>query len=268
MLTDLVLSPFDAEMGDVLAAARVADAGGFDGVWTYDHFSATMFGRTWSLHPFTALGAIAAVTDRVRIGCLVANMVNRHPTQVASALGTLSSLAPGRVVCGIGAGAGPGSMYAGEQDMIGRRLQPASSRRAELVEYIAALRAVWSGTDLDGERVTLRSPSGIVPPGPPPPVVVGATTRATALVAAEHADGVNLHRRDDLAETVDAVRAAVGGRDFEVSLNADLDLDHPLGGDPSEVAALGITRRTLAIRAPYPLDRVAEIAANLAREGR
>ncbi len=62
MLTDLVLVPFGASLDEMLAAAQTADAGGFDTVWTYDHFSGLVQGAPWSRDPFVTLGAIAATT--------------------------------------------------------------------------------------------------------------------------------------------------------------------------------------------------------------
>ena len=89
MLTDLVLSPFGADPVAMVAAAAAADRGGFAGVHTDDHFSGLVAGKAWSRDPFVVLGAIAAATDRLRVGVLVANMVNRHPAQLASAVNTL-----------------------------------------------------------------------------------------------------------------------------------------------------------------------------------
>ena len=122
--TDLVLSPFGATVAELVGAAVAAD-GGFDGVYTYDHFSGTVAGKPWSRDPFVTLGAIAVSTGRVRLGVLVANMVNRPPASLASAMNTLQSLAPGRVMCGIGAGAAPETQFAAEHELIGRRLADA-----------------------------------------------------------------------------------------------------------------------------------------------
>ena len=85
VLTDLVLVPFGASLDEVLAAAQAVDRGGFDTVWTYDHFSGLVQGAPWSRDPFVTLGAIAATTERVNLGVLVANVANRHPAQLACA---------------------------------------------------------------------------------------------------------------------------------------------------------------------------------------
>lgn len=254
-------------MKNMVDAARAADAGGYEGIWIYDHFSATAVGKSWSQHPFTALGALATVTERVRIGCLVANMENRHPVQVASALSTLLSLAPGRVVCGIGAGSGPGGFFAEEHDMIANTLGRASERRRRLLDSIVTLRAIWAGDDHEGEFFEVRSPAGIMPQVQMPDVIVGASTIETALVAAPIVQGVNLRESEQLFDQVRALREATQGNDFDIAVNTEIDLEHDLGGEVEDYSASGITRRTLAVKAPYPIERIREIGQNLSMAG-
>ncbi len=255
-----MLSPFGADPGEMVAAAAVADGGesGFAGVYTYDHFSGTVADRPWSRDPFVVLGAIAARTARVRLGVLVANVANRHPAQLASAVNTLQALAPGRVMCGVGGGAAPGSRFAAEQEMVGRSLGDGAERRARLADAIAILRATWAGTP--------GGVAGVVDGSPAPPVVVGASGPATAALAARLADGVNIRPAGsaDLARLVELARATAGERPFEVSVLDELDPGHPRGGDPAPLVALGVDRRVLVATPPYPLDAIARIAAELA----
>ncbi len=78
---------------------------GFDHAWTYDHLAwrslrdATWFGAV----PF--LAAAAVVTERIRLGTLVASPNFRHPVPFARELVTLDDLSGGRITLGIGAGA-------------------------------------------------------------------------------------------------------------------------------------------------------------------
>lgn len=53
---------------------------------------------------FALLANLATVTDRIMIGPGVTNLVTRHETVVANTLSTLSVLAPGRILAGLGAG--------------------------------------------------------------------------------------------------------------------------------------------------------------------
>ena len=67
MRHDLVLSSFGASVPELVEAAVVGEASGFDGVWAFDHFSGAMLGRPWSRDPFVVLGAIAARTERITL---------------------------------------------------------------------------------------------------------------------------------------------------------------------------------------------------------
>lgn len=264
MKTDLVLAPFDAGLADLLAAAKAAELGGFDTVWTYDHFSGLVTDTSWSRDPFVTLGAIAATTARIGVGVLVANANNRHPVQLASAMNSLQSLALGRVLLGIGAGTAPTSRWSAEHAAIGRPAAPAAARRTVLIETIGALRAIWAGEPFAGDVFTVAAPMAAVDGAPIPPIIVGSSSTGTTEVACTYADGVNLLPSDDLAERVALARARTSP-EFEIGVFTALDTDHPVGGDPEPLAALGVDRRTLYVTMPYDIDRIAAIAAELVR---
>lgn len=265
MRTDIVLDPFGADAGRMIEVAAAADEAGVDGVWVFDHLSGAVAGAPWAHDPFVLLGAIAGVASRARLGPLVANVVNRHPVALASAMGSLSALAPGRVVCGFGAGASPASRYAVEHLALGRELDGAPTRRQRLVEHVEAFRRIWSvaGRDepvtFEGEHVTLRDVAAIVPPGPAPPVVIGASASATVRLALGVADGVNIRRSPRLAELVGLALDRPGA--LEVSVFEPMDASHPLGGDPDELLALGAHVRTLLVPADADPAVVAAIVA-------
>ena len=264
MKTDLVLAPFDSAIGDMLAAARAADAGGFDTVWTYDHFSGLVVNGHWSRDPFVTLGAMAASTERIGLGILVANAANRHPAQLACAVNSLQSLAPGRVRLGVGAGAAPRSPWSAERVVIGGSVPDAATRRAILVETIGALRALWAADAFTGEHLRVSAAMAVTDGSAMPPVVVGASSAATIELARAHADGVNLLPGDDLPQRVATARGARGA-DFEISVLAPLDPNHELGGDPTGLTDLGVGRRTLYVRAPFDVERIAAIGRALKR---
>ena len=124
-----------------------------------DHFSGAVDGAPWSRDPFVTLGAMAAVTERIELGLLVANMVNRHPVQLVSAFNSLQSIAPGRVRLGLGSGAAPGSRFAVEHEAIGRDLgrDRRRSTRSALRDQIRAVRAIYAGAE------SFDSPTAVVP---------------------------------------------------------------------------------------------------------
>ena len=132
-----------------------------------------------------------------------------------------------------------------------------------LAETIAALRAIWAGEPFAGEHVRVAAAMAVTDGAP-----VAADHRRGGQprhdpVGCEHADGVNLLPDGDLAERVAFARGTPIGDPFEVSAFGALDVDHPLGGDPAELAALGVDRRTLYVGSPFPLDAIAGIAAKL-----
>ncbi|MFQ5556002.1 MAG: LLM class flavin-dependent oxidoreductase [Acidimicrobiales bacterium] len=260
--TDLLISPFSADAAEMVEAARQAEDAGYDGLFTLDHFSGAMVGRGWSREPFTVLGAFAAATRAVRLGPLVANVVNRHPVLLASAAATLQSLSSGRAVLGLGAGAAPGSRFAGEHEAVNRPLADGAGRRRHLIETIEVIRHLWGGGgDHAGEHHRFTGLEGVVGPEPRPPIIVGATSARTVELACRHADGVNVRVGPGLVELVGLARDLTRGRPFEISIFDDFDPAHPLGGELDPLSELGVDRRVLAIRAPYPLrelDRVAE----------
>ena len=260
--TDLVLAPFDSGIDDIVDAARAADGGGIDTIWTYDHFSGLVTGRRWSRDPWVALAAVAARTERINVGVLVANVANRHPAQLACAVNSLQSLAPGRVLLGVGAGAAAGTRWSSESDAIGRSVAAADERRALLIESIAALRAIWNNEAFEGARVSVTGDAAITDGAAAPPIIVGASSAATLEVACDHADGANLLPGPDLAARVALARSR-RPEGFDVGVFAKLDEAHPLGGDPEPLAHLGVDRRTLWATAPYPLDAIHTIGVAL-----
>ncbi len=263
VLTDLVLSPHGAGVGDMVVAAQAADARGFDTVWTYDHFSGLIAGAPWSRDPFVTLGAIAASTQRIKVGVLVANVVNRHPAQLACAVNSLQSLAPGRVAFGIGSGSARGGRFASEHYAIGRPLAASAQRRELLIESIDAVRALFSGEAFSGAQIQVAAAMAVTDGASLPPIMVGASGRETIRVACQHADGVNLLPGDDLAGRVGFAHQQAVRDPFEVSAFIALDVDHPLGGDPKPLADLGIKRRTLYVAAPFPIAAIAAIGESL-----
>jgi alkanesulfonate monooxygenase SsuD/methylene tetrahydromethanopterin reductase-like flavin-dependent oxidoreductase (luciferase family) len=88
-----------------VAAAREAEAFGFESLWAYDHFQddpppeeAPIF------EPFVELTAIATATTRVRLGHLVLAAAYRPAALTAKMISTLDVVSGGRIELGIGAG--------------------------------------------------------------------------------------------------------------------------------------------------------------------
>ncbi|MFV0526914.1 MAG: LLM class flavin-dependent oxidoreductase [Acidimicrobiales bacterium] len=267
---ELVLSPFGADARAMVAAAVAAEDAGLAGVWTFDHLTGSMLGRGWSREPFSVLGAMATATEAVRLGPMVANMMNRHPVQLAVAMATVQSLSAGRAVLGLGAGAAPGSAFAGEHGAIGITLLDSPGRRRRLAETVAAYDAVWQGEPSyraagpDGSAVTYAGLDHLVGPEPRPPVIIGAGSLATLYIALDWADGVNLLAGPRLAELADRVveddrTGQAGGFEVTVFVEAGAERDGGARGWSTAFSHPAVTSVLVGIRPPYDHALIAEL---------
>lgn len=88
-----------------LALAGACETLGFEGLFTSDHYYSVMDvpGRG-SFDAWTVLAALAARTERLRLGTLVSPATFRHPTVLAKIATTVDRISGGRVEIGMGAG--------------------------------------------------------------------------------------------------------------------------------------------------------------------
>jgi probable F420-dependent oxidoreductase len=123
--------------------ARAAELVGFDSIWVGDHHLYRNDGRPergpWEA--WTLLGALAAVTERVALGPLVACLGFHPPVVLAKMAATVDQVSGGRLVLGVGAGWNEPEFRA-----IGLPFDRRASRFEEAFEIVRRL--------LAGERVT------------------------------------------------------------------------------------------------------------------
>jgi alkanesulfonate monooxygenase SsuD/methylene tetrahydromethanopterin reductase-like flavin-dependent oxidoreductase (luciferase family) len=105
----LTLPSFQSDPERVLTVARAAEDAGLDGVFLFDHLfrqrgDAADAQRRPALELLAMTAAVAAATSRVAVGTLVARATLRPPAIHRAAFDTLSRLAPGRIIAGLGAG--------------------------------------------------------------------------------------------------------------------------------------------------------------------
>ena len=89
---------------DHLEEAVLAEELGFDCVWVSEHHFSP---DCWNPSPFTFLGAVAARTERVRLGTYVLLLPLHNPVRVAEDVAVLDNISGGRVDLGVGVGSSP-----------------------------------------------------------------------------------------------------------------------------------------------------------------
>jgi alkanesulfonate monooxygenase SsuD/methylene tetrahydromethanopterin reductase-like flavin-dependent oxidoreductase (luciferase family) len=247
MHIDVILDPFAASWPEFRAAVLAAERGGCNGIWVWDHLSGAVHDEPHVLESWTLLSAVAGITSRVTIGPLVLNMANRHPGLLAQMAATLQEITGGRLILGLGAGTGPATRYAQEQQLMGRVVPADPTRRQQLREYIETIRRCWRGED------------GLLAPSPVPPVIVGAFGPKMARLAGELGDGVNFFADavkfglPGYAELVPVARAASGQPGFLVTAYAEYHPDwlNPAAQRRRDAAAVGVDRVMLVLKPPY-----------------
>lgn len=164
--------------------AAAAEGAGLDGIWWMDY---QVPGETEDAIPelIVTLGLLARATSRVFIGSLVTDVHRRHPMITAHAFATLSHLAPGRVILGLGAGGGTSHFP------FGIVLDSPASRLREGIEVI---RRLWQATratpaEYQGKYFQLHNAALPILPRDPIPIYVAAFGPRMLRIAGALGDG-------------------------------------------------------------------------------
>jgi len=147
---------------------------------------------------WTLLSAMAAQTQRLRLGLLVTSNRIRPPAVLAKIATTVDIVSGGRLDFGIGAGSRPSFPLARrEYEAHGLPYDDFADSVASLAEACTVIRRLWTSDqpfDFDGSYVHLTGAFGNPKPvqRPHPPILIGGRSAALLRVVAEHADLWNI----------------------------------------------------------------------------
>jgi len=177
----------DVRWPEYVAIARAAEDTGFDSIWMGDHLLYRNDGRPergpWDA--WTILAGLAAVTERVRLGPLVACLGFHPPGVLARMAATVDEIGRGRLVLGVGAGWNETEFRA-----FGLPFDHRVDRFEEAFTIVRGL--------LSGERVTLhgtyvRAEDAVLLPAPArrPTLMVGSTGARVLAITLPYVDAWN-----------------------------------------------------------------------------
>jgi len=168
---------------ELLRIARAAEAGGFDSVWVGDHMLYRGDGRAergpWDA--WAVLAALAAATERVRLGPLVAATAFHPPGLIARAAAAIDEISGGRFTLGLGTG---------WNDVEFRAFGiPFERRVARFEEAFEIIRRLLAGerVTFDGDHYRVDDAVLLPPAHRPVPLMVGSAGPRVVAAAAPHA---------------------------------------------------------------------------------
>lgn len=271
-MTDETIGP--AELG------RAAEDRGFDSVYVPEHTHIPTLRATppptgeadlpaaykRTLDPFVALTAMAAVTERIRLGTGVCVLAQHEPIATAKAAATLDHISGGRLDLGVG--------YGWNADEIAHHGVTMRDRRAVLREHALAMQALWRDevAEFHGDHVDF-GPSWAWPkpvqPGGVPVLLGGAAGPTLFRHIAEFGAGWIPFGGGGVADALGDLAATCGaiGRDMRDLRICLFGVVPEPTGKLAYYESLGVSEVVLRVPAGGPdialpaLDHLAEVVA-------
>jgi F420-dependent oxidoreductase-like protein len=175
---------------ETIAQWQRFEAAGFDSCWTVDHFQRPSDPAGPHLDSWTILGAVAARTERIRLGVLVTCNTFRNPGLLAKQAVSVDHISHGRLEFGLGAG-----WFEEEHVRFGIRFPPGPERVAQFKESVELIDLLmrqdvttYNGRFYQLEEAPFR-PGPVQQPRPP--FTLGAHGPRMLAIAARYADRWN-----------------------------------------------------------------------------
>ena len=238
--------PVEDQWNRILGFAELIEDSGYDSIWVYDHFHThPVVAQESTFDAWSLMAALAAVTNRVRLGQMCTCALYRPPSLLAKMASNIDVISGGRLDVGIGAG-----WSKGEFEAYGYRFPTPGERLDMLEEAIQVLLAMWTQDEAEfsGDHYSvdgaINRPRPIQKPHPPLWVAGGGEKRTLRLVA-QYGDFANFgdniyefrHKSQVLASHCEAV-----GRPYE-EIGRTIHRMSVIGRDDADL------RRKLAIAA-------------------
>jgi F420-dependent oxidoreductase-like protein len=176
---------------DWVRLARLTEAHGLEGLFRSDHYTAIIRADADALDAWATLAALAAITQRIRLGTLVSPATFRHPSVLARMAVTVDHISGGRVEVGMGSG-----WYEREHVAHGFPFLDGKERFELFAEQVEIVVRSWTEErfDHEGSEYELRDQQALPRPlqRPHPPLVLGGGVKPRfAALAARYATEVN-----------------------------------------------------------------------------
>jgi alkanesulfonate monooxygenase SsuD/methylene tetrahydromethanopterin reductase-like flavin-dependent oxidoreductase (luciferase family) len=164
-----------------LELALAAEAAGLEGLFRSDHYRAIVRSApAGALDAWATLAALAARTERLRLGTLVSPVTFRHASVLAKSVVTVDEISNGRAELGVGAG-----WYEPEHEAYGFPFTTARERVDELDRQLAEITRQWTQAADVWPKPVQR---------PRPPIIVGGRAKPrTVQAAVRFADEYNTY---------------------------------------------------------------------------
>ena len=237
-----------------------AESSGWDGFFIWDHIAG------WTLpmvDPWVALAAIAASTNRIRIGTTVTPIPRRRPWKLAREAVSIDHLSGGRLTLGVGIGGGKAEWgHLGEQPDL-------KARGAMLDEGLSVLVGLWSGEPFShtGQYYHIEETQFLPKPLQQPhiPIWVGGNWpfKAPFRRAAQWDGAFPLfsvwENEEELAQLDEAVRFLKGHRKKEQPLDIVI---MGVTNDPNSEESVNLVRQRAELGATWWLESLTPFRAD------
>lgn len=221
---------------ELIRMAQAAESVGFDSIWLGDHLLYDLkIGPRGPWEVWTSLAALAASTERVLLGPLVASAGFHEPAMLAKMAATVDGISGGRLILGLGSG-----WNEREYRAFG---YPYDRRVSRFAEAFTIIRTLLTNGEIDFTGEFYRAdhcvlhPRAIRPGGPP--LMVGSTRPRMLSITLPYVDAWNVWWSDygntpagfgELKANVDRQALTHGRRPGSVSATCAVFIQLPGGG--------------------------------------